>query len=74
MSRFHEKAEGRTKQIVGQMVGDDELIAEGQAQERAAGRDQPAGEESGLQGPLDPPRGNPASNPSPAITNGRRRL
>lgn len=37
MTRFHDKVEGRTKQIVGHMVGDDQLIAEGQAQERTAG-------------------------------------
>ena len=59
MTRFHEKVEGRTKQIVGHMVGGDEPIAEGKAQERAT---EPGKREvdSGLQGPLDPPSGDPA--------------
>ena len=36
MSKFHEKVEGRTKQIVGQMIGDDQLVREGKTQERKA--------------------------------------
>jgi hypothetical protein len=32
MSKFHEKVEGRTKQIVGQMIGDDQLVREGRTQ------------------------------------------
>ena len=36
MSKFHEKVEGRTKQIVGQMIGDDQLVREGRTQERKA--------------------------------------
>jgi len=58
MSRFHEKVEGRTKQIVGQMVGDAELIAEGEAQERAAEHGHREGD-AGLQGPHDPPKAPP---------------
>ena len=34
MSKFHEKVEGRTKQFVGQMIGDDQLVREGKTQER----------------------------------------
>jgi hypothetical protein len=34
MSKFHEKVEGRTKQTVGQMIGDDQLVREGKTQER----------------------------------------
>lgn len=32
MSRFHEKAEGHTKQIIGQMIGDERLVIEGKQQ------------------------------------------
>ena len=45
MGKFHEKVEGRTKQIVGQMIGDDQLVREGrmQAEDDRSGRgDQPA--------------------------------
>ena len=50
MTRFHDKAEGRTKQIVGQMIGDDKLVQEGKEEERkseksqtGAARDRPVG-------------------------------
>jgi len=33
---MQKKAEGRTKQIVGQMIGDDKLVLEGKEQERRA--------------------------------------
>jgi uncharacterized protein YjbJ (UPF0337 family) len=36
MSTLREKAQGRTKQMVGQMIGDDELVQEGEAQARKA--------------------------------------
>jgi uncharacterized protein YjbJ (UPF0337 family) len=36
MSRLRKKAEGRTKQIVGQMIGDDQLVNEGKDEERRA--------------------------------------
>ena len=39
MSKFHEKVEGRTKQIVGQMIGDHQLVREGKTQERKAEAD-----------------------------------
>ena len=32
MSTFREKAQGRTKQVVGQMIGDQKLVEEGKAQ------------------------------------------
>ena len=38
MTRFHDKAEGRTKQIIGQMIGDDKLVQEGKAEEQRAER------------------------------------
>ena len=36
MRRLQEKAQGRSKQAVGQIVGDDQLVLEGKAQERRA--------------------------------------
>jgi hypothetical protein len=36
MSTFREKAQGRTKQMVGQMIGDELLVEEGKYQERTA--------------------------------------
>jgi len=36
MTKIREKAQGRTKQIVGQMVGDELLVEEGKEQERHA--------------------------------------
>jgi uncharacterized protein YjbJ (UPF0337 family) len=36
MNKIREKAQGRTKQIVGQMVGDELLVQEGKEQEREA--------------------------------------
>ena len=43
MSKFHEKVEGRTKQIVGQMIGDDQLVREGKTQERKTEDDRSGG-------------------------------
>ena len=34
MTRLQEKAQGRIKQVVGQMIGDDKLVLEGKAEER----------------------------------------
>lgn len=39
MSHVRDKAQALTKQIVGQMVGDDLLVQEGQEQERKAAGD-----------------------------------
>lgn len=36
MTRLQEKAQGHTKQAVGQMIGDDELVLEGKDQVRKA--------------------------------------
>jgi uncharacterized protein YjbJ (UPF0337 family) len=36
MNRFQEKAQARTKQAVGQMIGDDKLVLEGKEQEQHA--------------------------------------
>jgi uncharacterized protein YjbJ (UPF0337 family) len=40
MNKIREKAQGRTKQIVGQMVGDELLVQEGKEQEREAEHEQ----------------------------------
>jgi hypothetical protein len=40
MNKIREKAQGRTKQIVGQMVGDELLVQEGKEQEREAEHDE----------------------------------
>lgn len=36
MSKFRERAQGRTMQIVGEMIGDEQLVQEGKEQERDA--------------------------------------
>jgi hypothetical protein len=36
MSKFHERAEAQTKQIIGQMLGDQLLVQEGKDQQRKA--------------------------------------
>jgi uncharacterized protein YjbJ (UPF0337 family) len=36
MSKFHERAEAQTKQIIGQMLGDELLVQEGKDQQREA--------------------------------------
>ena len=38
MTRLQEKAQAQTKQIIGQMVGDEELVREGREQQRRADR------------------------------------
>jgi uncharacterized protein YjbJ (UPF0337 family) len=45
MNRFREKAQGWTKQIVGQMVGDDQLVQEGKEQERHAEKERTSPDE-----------------------------
>lgn len=36
MTRFQEKAQGQVKQMVGQMIRDDQLVLEGKEQQRKA--------------------------------------
>ena len=36
MSKFREKAEAQTKQIIGQMLGDEQLVEEGKEESRNA--------------------------------------
>lgn len=38
MSKLREKSQGVTKQVVGQMVGDEDLVREGKEQEQNADR------------------------------------
>jgi uncharacterized protein YjbJ (UPF0337 family) len=40
MTRLREKAQARTKQVVGQMIGDDKLVEEGKEEERRAEEEQ----------------------------------
>ena len=47
MSRIQEKAQGQTKQAVGQMVGDEKLVREGKDQVRKAERE-PAHSDHGI--------------------------
>jgi len=42
MTKLQDKAQGQTKQIVGQMTGDEELVREGKEQARKAGEKQKA--------------------------------
>jgi uncharacterized protein YjbJ (UPF0337 family) len=44
VNKIREKAQGRTKQIVGQMVGDELLVQEGKEQEREADEEGEGGE------------------------------
>ena len=46
MSTFREKAQARTKQMVGQMIGDELLVEEGKDQERKAEQEAKSSEES----------------------------
>jgi len=39
MMKLQKKAQARTKQIVGQMIGDDQLVMEGKEEERRANND-----------------------------------
>jgi hypothetical protein len=45
MTKFREKAEARTKQIVGQMIGDEKLVHEGKEEERKADENPPSAAE-----------------------------
>jgi len=42
MTRWQEKAQGHTKQVVGQMIGDDKLVLEGKEEVRHADERQEA--------------------------------
>jgi hypothetical protein len=50
MSKFHDKAEAQTKQIIGQMLGDELLVREGRQQLEQATESAPAasGEDQGI--------------------------
>ena len=47
MTKLQEKAQGHTKQTVGQMIGDDKLVLEGQDQVRKA-EGEPAHSDHGI--------------------------
>ena len=44
MSQARDKAQGMTKQVIGQMIGDELLVREGKEQEHAADKPQKAEE------------------------------
>jgi hypothetical protein len=48
MTRFQEKAQGHTKQAVGQMIGDDKLVLEGKDQVRKAEGETPQHSDHGI--------------------------
>ncbi len=53
MSKFQQKAEAKTKQIIGQMLGDELLVEEGKEQQREAtkpgpGPDDQCGHDQGI--------------------------
>jgi predicted DNA-binding protein with PD1-like motif/uncharacterized protein YjbJ (UPF0337 family) len=50
MNRLREKAQGRTKQAVGQIIGDDKLVLEGKEQERLAEEQRSTSEEHAVSG------------------------
>jgi hypothetical protein len=52
MSAFQKKAEAQTKEIIGQMLGDGDLIEEARAEYReAAGEAQAGGHQGAIRGP-----------------------
>jgi hypothetical protein len=60
MSKFKEKAEAQTEQIIGQMLGDDQLVQEGKARLRKVKTEAPGNDkvdtmpkENDLEGPQD---------------------
>ncbi|MBR1125079.1 hypothetical protein JQ628_26400 [Bradyrhizobium lablabi] len=55
MSTFREKAQGLTKQVVGQMIGDQQLVEEGREQEHEAELKAHASDPHIEQGPSDGP-------------------
>lgn len=48
MTRFHDRAEAQTRQIIGQMLGDEKLVEEGRKQLRGAA--EPESPESSSEG------------------------
>jgi hypothetical protein len=53
MSKFHERAEAQTKQIIGQMLGDELLVQEGKEQQRDATEPLAQGKNGGKDGDND---------------------
>jgi uncharacterized protein YjbJ (UPF0337 family) len=51
MNKFREKVQGRTKQVVGQMIGDDALVNEGKDQERTSDHAEESGKDTSDQAP-----------------------
>jgi uncharacterized protein YjbJ (UPF0337 family) len=51
MSTFREKAQGRTKQMVGEMIGDQQLVEEGKEQQQKAEQEKQASDDRSEQDP-----------------------
>ena len=76
MNRLREKAQGRTKQAVGQIIGDDKLVLEGKEQERLAEEQRSASEEHGSSGQdnhASPPKSGKHPMKSKSFTEGTGR-
>jgi uncharacterized protein YjbJ (UPF0337 family) len=56
-AKLREKAQGRTKQAFGQMIGDDELVREGKKQEKRAERQSERKNDDSKSRFKSPPRG-----------------
>lgn len=65
MNRLQEKARGRTKQAVGQMIGDDQLVLEGKEQVRHAENEEAASEKAASEKPKSSSR-KPPTKQTPA--------
>ena len=63
MSKLQDKAQGLTKQFVGEMIGDDKLAEEGRKQEQDARQEQDVGKDEAARVRHDHP---PAPKPSGA--------
>ena len=59
MSKFREKAEAQTEEIIGQMLGDELLVKEGQERSRQAAGMESGSEDQRADGKRDLPRGMP---------------
>lgn len=67
MTRLQDKAQGLTKQFVGEMIGDGELVEEGRRQEQSARLEQDASKDDAARvGRDDPPISKPSGKPSRA--------
>ena len=62
MTRLQDKAQGLTKQFVGEMIGDGELVEEGRRQEQSARLEQDASKDEAAGARRDDPSAPKSSN------------